>query len=154
MSAARSSRASVSRLHPVPRAWTARLHCASLDARRPRRRLPAVTRPRPVTRHLRVGERHAAVADHRRRRLDVKSLLQQPRSLLQFYTQRDSDGIINGKNHSQAQADCCHYRVPVHLILHAPWTLQRIKLQSNKLADRAYATVLRPSVCRLSVCCL
>jgi len=79
-------RTPLSRLHPVPRARTAslrRVHAAGgLDAR-PRRRLPAVARPRPVSRHLGVGERHAAVGS-RWRRLDVQSLFEQTRSFLQL----------------------------------------------------------------------
>jgi len=83
----RSRRTPVSRLHLVPRSGaTAVLRrlevrrsatLAAAAAARPRRGLPAIARPRPVTGHLRVGERDAAVAS-----FDVETLLQQPRSFL------------------------------------------------------------------------
>ena len=85
----RSRRTPVSRLHLVPRSGataalrrlevrrSATLAAAAAAAARPRRGLPAIARPRPVTGHLRVGERDAAVAS-----FDVETLLQQPRSFL------------------------------------------------------------------------
>jgi len=74
---------------PIPRAGTATLRRvdggAGAVSARFGRGLPAVARPWPVSRHLGVGERHAAVRG-RRPRLEVETLLEQASSLLQLWT--------------------------------------------------------------------
>ena len=87
-----------SRRHLIPRARTATLRRVDrpLGGARPRSGLAAVALPRAVTRQLRVGERHAAVGSHAR--LEVESLLEQARSLLQLCNNNnnnDNDNITS-----------------------------------------------------------